>query len=203
MTKTRKIIFTIAGVVILVQVVLLVLSVGFGFKECRAGQTPEQAILCGQTNWLLPFENIFFTLPIDKVAQEADEMYITFRYPLFWGISFPMRFRAGVQIPTQQHLAQNIFYCDLRKDLGKTGSCQLIPSSRLNSFVQPYQILGAGVIHVTESSPFLEKDLNLKRCAKENKDFIAKIQSNKGFLSYLPFFKRSNCAPTVMVIFRE
>ncbi len=169
--------------------VVLVLSNTFSFRSCT-GRVPigfdNKVVKCaGQTAFSL--NSPAFTLSVEKITFESDEGFITYKFPLIWGLSLPLKMQAGSNA--------KITLCPISANAdGIKYICQEKPVSELANVLKPGDIVVSAIVDPNFLSP---KDNFRVRCGQIQGDFLSRVKKGGSILPYLSVFRKGTCTPSV------
>ena len=196
MGKVLRIILYIFLVIVSIETVVLLLSNAFRFRYCPtiANYPDENGIRCSRPDGAYPLSGASFVLPVESVTQEADQVYLTLRYPLFGGlISLPLRFRSGMIMEyASVKDTPRVNLCKLY------GDCQNLSPNELYSYLKPGVLIAPKVYTALFFSP---KDPYSVLCQNVQKDFVTKALFHQSLFSFFNLLKKRTCAPIVGQIF--
>lgn len=143
-----------------------------------------------------PLEGNLLALTVKSVKKEENDVYITVNFPLFFGTSLPMKLRAG-KLQTEKG-GQKIGTCvTIGREFESGHNCKFVTPESLAATIKP------GWFIVTEFFPndaVLIKD-PAYRCREGQGKFISSVRKNESALSFLPYFGKASCIPTIGQIF--
>ncbi len=197
MTALQKILLIFTALSLLIGGVIIAVLVGFGPKNCDTLR-PEFFISgCTTGDGLGDLWGMTMQYDVKSVLQEADETYITVEYPVIFGLSLPLRFRVGSYY-FRGDRAKYVGLCQIiRVHNDPKYNCGPIDSNDLQKFVKPNDLVYLKVFNkiLPEVDPYSAL------CEKTHHDFFEKVRRRTGLVSFLPYFRKSYCAPIVGLIY--
>ncbi|MBI2051477.1 hypothetical protein HYT33_01815 [Candidatus Roizmanbacteria bacterium] len=194
--RLLKIFLGVLLLVVSVQLVVFLSFTLFPLRPCQAKTFVKKNAGCYFGGGDTPLQGLYLFLEPKKVIHEKNEVYLFAKYPLFAGLSVPIKFRVG-------NVYKNGYALPVCKVIGdqyeSAHTCRSLKERAevsLGKFRRDIVLL-----KLLKDNSLFKEDPYIARCGAATQKLFSAATRGQGVGSVLPLFMNKSCSPTASQIF--